>query len=133
MSTATSTFNDIVARFDLKQHVSFSPDIHGHWLDLLVTRSTMDYIRALTTTDGLSDHFTVIGEIFKHNPVNSKCNTLYRDTPDIDILAFNDDIVKSELITNPTVITNPSNVNNTTLHLKPYLTNTQLSDQNPSK
>ena len=101
-STATSTFNDILASFDLKQHVSFSTHIHGHWLDLLITRSTMHYIHTLTATDGLSDHFTVIAEIqFKDNPVDSKCNILYRYTHSIDILAFNDDIVKSELITNP--------------------------------
>jgi len=101
-STATSTFNDILASFDLKQHVSFATTIHGHWLDFLITRSTTDYIHTLTATDGLSDHFTVIAEIkFKHNSVDSKCNSLYRYTHDIDILLFNDDIVKHELITNP--------------------------------
>ena len=30
---------------------------------------------------------------FKHNPVDSKCNILYRYTYDIDIPAFIDDIV----------------------------------------
>ena len=33
--------------------------------------------------------------------MDSKCNTLYRYAHDIDILVFNYDIVKSELITNP--------------------------------
>ena len=43
----------------------------------LITRSTPNYIDTLTTTDGLSDHFTVIVEInVKYNPVNSKCNIL---------------------------------------------------------
>ena len=130
-STATSTFNDILASFDLKQHVSFSTHIHSHWLDL-ITRSRADYIHALTTRDGLSDHFTVIAEIkFKHNPVDSKCNILYRYTHDIDILAFNDDIVKSELITNPKDdLPQLSEQHHTTLK-KLYLTNTHLSDQNP--
>jgi len=50
----------------------------------------------------ISDHFTVIAEIkVQHNPADSKRNILYRYTRDIDILAFNDDIVKSELIANP--------------------------------
>ena len=96
-STATSTFDDTLATFDWKQHVSFSTTIHDHWLDLLITRYTSNYIHTVTAKDGLSNHFTVIAEIkFKHNPVDSKCNILYRDTHDIDILAFNDDIVKSE-------------------------------------
>ena len=72
------------------------------WLDLLTTPSTPDYIHTLTVTDSLPDRFTVIAEIkFKHNPVYSKCNILCRYTHSIAILAFNDDVVKSELITNP--------------------------------
>jgi len=71
-STVASTCNDILA-------VYFSTHIHGHRLDLLITRSTTNYIHTLTATDGLSDHFTVIAETkFKHNPVDSKCNILYR-------------------------------------------------------
>jgi len=62
-STATSTFNDILASCDLKHPISFSTHIHGHCLDLLSTRSTTDYIHTLTATDSLSDHFTVIAEI----------------------------------------------------------------------
>ena len=101
-STATSTFNDILGTFDLKQHVSFSTHIHGLRLDLFVTRSTPDYIHPLTVTDSLSGHFTLRAGIkFKHKPVDSKCSILYRYTHDIDILAFNDDIMKSELITIP--------------------------------
>ena len=72
-STATSTFNDILANVDLKQHVSFSTHIHGHRLDLLITRSTTDYIHTLIATGGLCDIFTVIIEIqFKHNQLDSK-------------------------------------------------------------
>ena len=49
-----------------------------------------------------SDHCTVTSEIkCKHNPVESKYNIIYRYTHNIDILAFNDDKVKYELITNP--------------------------------
>ena len=63
-----------------------------------ITRSIPIRIHTLTATDGLS----VIAEIpFQHNPVHSKCNILYRYIHNIDILAFNDDIVNSELITNP--------------------------------
>ena len=103
-STATSTFNNILVSFDLKQHVSFSTHIHGHWLDLHITKSIAEYIHTLTVTDDLLDHFTVIAEIkFKDNPFDSKCNILYRYTHDIDILVFNDDLIKSELIINPKV------------------------------
>ena len=34
------TFDYIITPFDLKQHVTFSTHIHGHRLDLVITRST---------------------------------------------------------------------------------------------
>jgi len=40
-STAISTFNDILATFDLKQDFSFSTHIHGHWLDLITRCKTI--------------------------------------------------------------------------------------------
>ena len=30
----TTTFNDILASFDTKQHINFPTHIHGHWLDI---------------------------------------------------------------------------------------------------
>ena len=80
--------------------MTFSTRIHGHWIDL-ITRSTLNYIHTLTATYGLFNRFTIIVEIqFKHNSVDSKCNILYRYAHNIDVLPFNDDIEKSEFITN---------------------------------
>ena len=49
----TTIFVDILISFILK-HVTFSTHIHGHWLDLLITR---------LTSDGVSDHQGVIVDI----------------------------------------------------------------------
>jgi len=74
----------------------------------------------------ISDHFSVKAEIkVNHNPVDSHCNILYKYTHTINILAFNDDIVNTKLITN---LKAEHYVNNTTLHFKPYK---HLPDQNP--
>jgi len=88
-STVTPTFNIILASFDLKQHVSFSTHFPDYWLDLLTAQSTPNYIHTLTTTNGSPS---------LHNPIDSKCNILYRYPHNIDIPTFNDDIVKSQLI-----------------------------------
>ena len=67
-----------------------------------MTWSTPGYIYTPTATVDASDHFTITAEIqFKHNQLDSKWHILYQYTHDVDIIAFNDDIVKSELITNP--------------------------------
>ena len=75
----TITFNDILTSFDLKQHVTFSTHIHGHWLDQVITRSTCHNIQMLTVSSGLSDHYyTVIVDVnFSRTLVQSKHNVSY--------------------------------------------------------
>ena len=100
--TVTSRFNDSLASCDLKQDTSFRTYTHGQWFNHLITRSTPKYMHTLTVTNVISDHFAVIAEItFRYNPVISNCNIIYRFTHSIDILTFNDDIVKYEIIINP--------------------------------
>ena len=62
-SAITTTFNDILVTFDLKQHVTFSTHIRGHWLDLFITRSTCYNFQTPTVSDDLSDHHTVIVDV----------------------------------------------------------------------
>ena len=40
-TAVTIIFDDILTSFDLKQHVTFSTHIHGHWLDLVITLFNM--------------------------------------------------------------------------------------------
>ena len=69
-SAVTTSFGDILTAFDLKQHVTFATHIHGHWLNLVINRSTCDTILALTVVDGLADHHTVL--------VDVKISTIHR-------------------------------------------------------
>ena len=50
-TAVTIIFDDIIASFDLNQHLTFSTHIHGHWLDLMITHSTCDNIQMLTVSD----------------------------------------------------------------------------------
>ena len=101
-SATTTTFNDILASFDLKQHVTFSTYIHGHWLDLFITRSTCYNIQTPTVSYGLSDHHTfIVDVIVSRNKVESKHNVFYRPIHKISIAALKADILKSDLILKP--------------------------------
>ena len=62
----TQRFNEILICFNLKQHVIFSTHVHGHWLDLLITKSSCDHV---ILADGISDHFAVVSEITLSAPV----------------------------------------------------------------
>ena len=42
----TNKFNEILTCFDLKQHVNFPTHVHGHWLDLLITKRTSTSIKS---------------------------------------------------------------------------------------
>ena len=59
----TETFTDILKSFGLLQHVNFPTHIHGHWLDLSITPSASQIVSSIFSSDGLSDHLTVIGEL----------------------------------------------------------------------
>ena len=62
-SNHTNTFSDLLTSFGLRQHVDFPTHIHGHWLDLFITRTACDLIKTVYPSDGLSDHMTVIADV----------------------------------------------------------------------
>ena len=101
-SATTTTFNDILASFDTKQHVNFPTHIHGHWLDILITRSSCKNIQTPTVADGLSNHNTVIADLkVPIAPAVSKHNVFYRAIHSINIASFMTDIITSDLVTRP--------------------------------
>ena len=101
-SATTTTFNDILASFDTTQHVNFPTHIHGHWLDIIITRSSCKNIQTPTVVDGLSDHNTVIANLkVRTARAVSKHNVFYRAFHYINIAAFMADITTSNLVTHP--------------------------------
>ena len=43
---------DVLQTYAIHQHVSFPTHVHGHWLDLFITRSTCINIKAIFPADG---------------------------------------------------------------------------------
>ena len=72
----TQRFNEILKCFNLKQHVNFSTHVHGHWLDLLITKSSSDHVKSVFQADGISDHFAVVSEINLTAPVSPRKQSL---------------------------------------------------------
>ena len=60
LSLNTRSFMNVLQTHALHQNVLFPTHVHGHWLDLFITRSTCINIKAIFPTDGLSDHHCVI-------------------------------------------------------------------------
>ena len=97
----TQRFNEILKCFNLKQHVNFSTHVHGHWLDLLITKSSCDHVKSVFPADCISDHFAVVSEINISAPVSPRKTITFRKTTKICMTSFRADILDSSLIKNP--------------------------------
>ena len=99
----TDKFNEILTLFDYKQHVNFATHIHGHWLDVLITRSTNSFIKSVYPSPGISDHFLILADLNLIKTASQKMRITYRQYKKISLEKFKADIAVSELILEPKV------------------------------
>ena len=101
-SNHTTTFTDLLTSFGLRQHVDSPTHIHGHWLDLFITRTACDLIKTVHPYDGLSDHLTVISDVGV-KPISHPIKTCfsYRCVKGIPLTDFISDIKLSVSINHP--------------------------------
>ena len=97
----TNKFNEILTCFDLKQHVNFPTHVHGHWLDLLITKRISNPIKSVFSAAGISDHLAVISEIDCCKTKWNKEKISFRKINKIDYESFHSDILSSDLIKKP--------------------------------
>ena len=87
--------------FNLQQHVDFPTHILGNTLDLIITSTALLPTKTFQS-DRISDHFTAIADFSLEVPVQNERKTIkYRNIKSIDLEAFQNDILQSALISNP--------------------------------
>ena len=92
----------ILDTFSLHQHVTFPTHIYGHWLDLFITRSNCKHVKAVSSSDGLSDYLTVLIDLWlqiKSSP--EKANITFRPINKIDLDTLHIDLSNSDLLMHP--------------------------------
>ena len=93
---------DVLQTYALHQHVSFPTHVHGHWLDLFITRCTFINIKTIFPTDGLSDYHCVIIDLCLHAGSRSrKKKFTFRPINKININTLHDDIANSDILIKP--------------------------------
>ena len=98
-SVNTRSFLDILDTFSLHQHVTFPTHIYGHWLDLSITRSNCKHIKAVSSSDGLSDHLTVLIDLWLQIKSSSeKANITFRPIHKIYLDTLHMDLSNSDLL-----------------------------------
>ena len=101
-SVNTRSFLDILDTFSLHQHVTFPTRIYGHWLDLFITRSNCTNVKAVSSSDGLSDHLTVLIDLWLHIKSSpEKANIIFRPINKIDLDTLHMDLSNSDLLMHP--------------------------------
>ena len=84
------------------QHVTFPTHIYGHWLDLFITRSNCTNVKAVSSSDGLSDHLTVLIDLWLHIKSSpEKANIIFRPINKIDLDTLHTDLSNSDLLMHP--------------------------------
>ena len=98
----SKTFHLLIDLFDLIQKVNFPTHIHGHTLDLVLTKSNNDNISNVHTTDAFSDHFSISFTLNLSTPISQTNATVtFRKYHKIDKEKMKTDLLASELLNNP--------------------------------
>ena len=94
-------FLSTLVSFGLTQHIVAATHIDGHTLDLVITRSSDDFIYDSFVSDLISDHFAVISVVRAHKPLLLKKKISYRCFSAIDADELASDISQSSLVCIP--------------------------------
>ena len=72
-------FLNMIDLFDLHQHVNMTTHIHGHTLDLVITRKTSTITQKLPRVDRhFSDHVSIVRNLRIKRPVSKVKMVTYR-------------------------------------------------------
>ena len=86
-------FLDLLESLGLQQHVRGPTHIHGHTLDLVVTRLAENIILDTPKADRyLSDHAAILCKLTSSKPLNTVKEVKYRRTKSVDISALSCDL-----------------------------------------
>ena len=98
----SETFHSLIESFDFIQKVNFPTHIHGHTLDLVLTKSNNDNIFNVHTTDAFSDHFSISFTLNLSTPIFQTNTTVtFRKYRKIDKEKLKTDLLASDLLNNP--------------------------------
>ena len=91
-------FAELLETFGLIQHINFATHVSGHWLDLIITRSSNDVmIISPRPSLFLSDHCFAECTLAIPSDATTARELTFRKYKNIDITAFQKDIAKSDL------------------------------------
>ena len=101
MNSDALNFLDVLESLGLQQHVNDPTHIHGHTLDLVITRIADNIIQEKPHVDRyFSDHASVLCKLVCYKPRLSHKKVNYRKIKSVDVSALVNDLAESSLCKN---------------------------------
>ena len=94
----STKFLDLLESFSLQQHVVGPTHIHGHTLDLVITRQSDQILRSTPQVDSdFSDHASLFCHLHSIKPSFSTRTLLFRKFKSLDVDSLNDDLTYAKI------------------------------------
>ena len=99
---AAARFINIIDSMGMINHVNIPTHIHGHTLDLIITRASTDlHITDVQATDYISDHSFICATTSLAKPIRGAKYVTRRNLSDINFDSFKKDLQNSEICKDP--------------------------------
>jgi hypothetical protein len=94
-------FRDVVDSYGLCQHVKEAAHVHGHTLDLVLSRKSENLVSDAFISEIISDHFSVISVLRAHRPPLPRKVVYFRSLSSIDVDQLTADLKLIPMIAEP--------------------------------
>ena len=98
---SSKKLRDLLQNFGLRQHVKFPTHNGGHILDLVISRTDTELVKDVSVVEGISDHHGILADLNVKTQKRSVVKKTFHQFKKLDMIKFQQDILNSELCTNP--------------------------------
>src|SRR5271156_1982481 len=85
----------------IDQHVNSPTHVHGHIIDLVMSRHDSQLIKNVSVIDGVSDHEGILVNLSVARQIDNPLMNTFHQFKKLNRVAFQEDIVNSKLCVNP--------------------------------
>ena len=91
----------LLDNFSIDQHVNSPTHVHGHTIDLVMSRHDSQLIKSVSVIDGVSDHEGILVNLSVVRQIDNPLLKTFHQFKKLNRVVFQEDIVNSELCVNP--------------------------------
>ncbi len=94
---STKKMASLLQNLGLKQHVDFPTHLHGHILDLVISKDNTQLVQSVSVAEGISDHHSILVDLSIAIQKKKVVKRTFHQFKKLDMVKFQQDICSSEL------------------------------------